>query len=158
MKKTIDTSKLSNDLAASSVYFRKPSPLPVPSAPPPPPSAQTPQPGLLTPEKQGNKETRKQPSPSRVQGDGQSGKATPVPFAPEPLQGKPMTRKQTFELTRAELDFMDKAKFELRALGVTKNEMVLTGLELLAKDYNANRKRSYLYRKFASREAEESQD
>ena len=69
-----------------------------------------------------------------------------------------MTRKQTFELTRAELDFMDKAKFELRALGVTKNEMVLTGLELLAKDYNANRKRSYLYRKFASREAEESQD
>lgn len=69
-----------------------------------------------------------------------------------------MTRKQTFELTKAELDFMDTAKYELRALGVTKNEMVLTGLELLAKDYYANRKRSYLYRKFASREAEESQD
>jgi hypothetical protein len=82
----------------------------------------------------------------------------PVPFTPEPLQGRQMTRKQTFELTKAELDFMDKAKFELRALGVTKNEMVVTGLELLAKDYEANQQNSYLYRKFASRKVEESEE
>jgi hypothetical protein len=113
-------------------------------------------------EKQGNKvvsqETSNQVTPKPVQIPKPRQAATPVPFTPDLLQPRPLTRKQTFELTKAELDFMAQAKFELRHISITKNEMVLTGLELLAKDYAANQKNSYLYRKFMSREAEGSEE
>jgi hypothetical protein len=121
---------------------------PTPSAKPTPPA----------PEKQANKETRKQPS-SPVELPSEPKKPTiPVPFTPDPLQKRPLTRKQTFELTENELEFMAQVKFELRELGITKNEMVITGLELLAKDYQANKKNSYLYRKFASRKSDKIEE
>jgi hypothetical protein len=126
---------------------------PVPWSPP------SPERSILEREKQGNKEAGWLPSqpatPSPVYRDGKSGKPSLVPFTPEPIPGRQLTKKQTFELHKAHVDFMDQAKFELRALGVSKEEMVRTGLELLAKDYSANQKNSYLYRKFASREVEE---
>lgn len=154
MKKAIDTSKLSSDLASSSVFFRKPSPLPGPADNQPPSSAQAPRPDAPAPEKPANKETRKQPSPLAEQLP-----AAPslVPFTPDPLLTRPLTRKQTFEFTKNELDFMDLVKYELRDLGITKNEMVATAVELLAKDYKANHRHSYLYRKYASRKAEGSE-
>jgi len=155
MKKAVDISKIANDLAENSAFFKKPSPLPVPTEPTRSvPTSTT----LLVTDKRPNKETRKQTSPPAEQPNVPRKAAAQLSFTPEPLQGRQMTRKQTFELTKAELDFMDKAKFELRQLGVTKNEMVVTGLELLAKDYEANQKHSYLYRKFVSRKSEESEE
>ncbi len=62
-----------------------------------------------------------------------------------------MYRKQTFEFSQADLDFMDLIKFELRASSVTKNAIVRTGLEALRKDYQANKETSFLVRKFAGK-------
>jgi hypothetical protein len=74
--------------------------------------------------------------------------ARPVPFEPEAPRRQLLRRKQTFELSKGELDFLDEVKFQLRELSVTKNEVIRTALELLAKDYQANKETSFLVRKF----------
>ena len=102
----------------------------------------------------GSKETSKQPA--------QEGSVsppppviTPIALTPDPPQKHALTRKQTFEFTKAELEFLTEMKFQLRDLGVTKNEIVQTGLELVAKDYAANHAASYLLRKFAVRHTDD---
>ena len=81
--------------------------------------------------------------------------ATPIPITPDPPQRHTLTRKQTFEFSKSELEFLTAVKFQLRHLGVTKNEIVQTGLELVAKDYAANPAASYLMRKFAARHTDD---
>ena len=104
------------------------------------------------PNKLGNKETSLQSAKeASVSASPTAPDAKPIPLTPEPPQKHTLTRKQTFEFTKSELDFLAEVKFQLRDLGVTKNEIVQTGLELVAKDYAANRAKSYLMRKFASR-------
>jgi hypothetical protein len=100
--------------------------------------------------KQTSKKTRKQaekepPAPKAI-----TSPSTTIPFDPEPPQKQRLTRKQTFEFSKDELDFLDTAKFELRESGVTKNEIIRTGLELLAKDHQANKEASFLVRKITS--------
>jgi hypothetical protein len=73
----------------------------------------------------------------------------PIAFEPDVPRRHRLGRKQTFEFSKGELDFLDETKFQLRELGVTKNEIVRTALELLAKDYVANKETSFLVRKFA---------
>jgi hypothetical protein len=73
----------------------------------------------------------------------------PIAFEPDVPRRRRLGRKQTFEFNKRELDFLDEVKFQLRELGVTKNEIVRTALELLAKDYEANKETSFLVRKFA---------
>jgi hypothetical protein len=109
-----------------------------------------------SPRNLGNKETSKQPSKeASVPAAPPLPSPTPIPLIPDPPSKQNLTRKQTFEFTKKELDFMAEIKFQLRHLGVTKNELVQTGLELLAKDYAANKEQSYLVRKFAVRSKEE---
>ena len=61
-------------------------------------------------------------------------------------------RKQTFELSEAELDFLDEAKLVCKRkykFRVTKNELVRAALELLTKDFETHKETSFLVRKFA---------
>ena len=108
------------------------------------------------PSKLGNKETSKQPGQeASVSASPTPPAPTPLPIIPDPPHRQSLTRKQTFEFTKAELEFLTEIKFQLRHLGVTKNEIVQTGLELVAKDYAANQTQSYLMRKFAVRHTED---
>jgi len=113
-------------------------------------------------DKQDGQQTRKQgskhsgnrprlPTTRQAYQEARSKKKTPVrpvPFEPEAPRRQLIRRKQTFELSQGELDFLDEVKFQLRELGVTKNEMIRTALELLSKDYQANKETSFLVRKF----------
>lgn len=110
--------------------------------------------------KQSNKETRKQPKKKTILPTSQKPsletKKRPsrrVAFEPDVPQKHRLYRKQTFEFSKEELDFLEKAKFHLRELGVTKNEIVRTALELLNKDYQANKETSFLVRKFSGQPA-----
>ena len=104
--------------------------------------------------KQGSKlptKTTRLPTTKQASQEARPKKETParlVPFEPEAPRRQLLRRKQTFELSKGELDFLDEVKFQLRELGVTKNEVIRTGLELLAKDYQANKETSFLVRKF----------
>ena len=115
----------------------------------PPPS--TPE---RAPSKLGNKETSLQPGQEAAASPTPPA-TTPLPITPDPPHKQSLTRKQTYEFTRSELEFLTAVKFQLRHLGVTKNEIVQTGLELVAKDYAANQTQSYLVRKFALRQTED---
>ncbi len=120
------------------------------------------QPGGKVGDKQDGKQTRKQASkhsgnrsslPTTRQASQearpkQETPARPVPFEPEAPRRQLLRRKQTFEFSKGELDFLDEVKFQLRELGVTKNEVIRTALELLSKDYQANKETSFLVRKF----------
>jgi hypothetical protein len=113
-------------------------------------------------ENQDGKQTRKQgsklptkktrlPSTGHASQEARPKKETPsrpIPFEPEAPRRQLLRRKQTFELSQGELDFLDEVKFQLRELAVTKNEVIRTGLELLSKDYQANKETSFLVRKF----------
>ena len=72
-----------------------------------------------------------------------------IPFDPEPPHHRgDYYKKNTFELYEAEVNFLRQARFDLDPLGVTKNAIVQTALELLAKDYQVNKETSFLVRKF----------
>jgi hypothetical protein len=119
-------------------------------------------PGGAVGNNQDNKQTRKQGSqlggnrtslPTTRQASQESSMkeetpARPVPFEPDAPRKQLLRRKQTFELSQGELDFLDEVKFQLRELDVTKNEVIRTALELLSKDYQANKETSFLVRKF----------
>jgi hypothetical protein len=104
--------------------------------------------------KQGSKHSGNRPSlpttrqASRETSRKQETPARQIPFEPEAPRRQLLRRKQTFELSQGELDFLDEVKFQLRELGVTKNEVIRTALELLAKDYQTNKETSFLVRKF----------
>ena len=125
---------------------------PSPSVPAKPQADTPPATPDSAPSKLGNKETSKQPGQeAAVSVSPPLPATTPIPITPDPPHKQSLTRKQTFEFTKSELEFLTEIKFQLRHLGVTKNEIVQTGLELVAKDYAANRTQSYLVRKFAAR-------
>ncbi len=95
---------------------------------------------------EGNKETRKQPRKQVFISDEQ------VSFDPAPPSRQRLYRKQTFAFNETDMDFLDTVKFELRELGVTKNEIVRAGIELLARDYQGNKETSFLVRKFGRKQ------
>ena len=102
------------------------------------------------PSQQGNKQTRK------LVGN-EVGKTATQETALEPdLPTQPeLYRKQTFELGEVELNFLEDAKTACRQsfrFRMTKNEIVRTALEFLAKDFLANKQTSFLVRKFAGKE------
>jgi hypothetical protein len=106
--------------------------------------------------KQGNKLFRKQASHQESPKKGAS--AVPICFEPDSTGKLKFWRKQTFEFSKEELDFLNEVKFHLRELGVTKNKVVRTALELLAKDYQANKEVSFLVRKFTRRQGNKLTD
>jgi len=74
-----------------------------------------------------------------------------VPSEPKPLA---LYRKQTFYLGEDELRFLEQARQTMQEQyqrQVFKNELVRAALELLAKDFEINKDRSFLVRKFARR-------
>ena len=134
---------------------------------------------------QGNKETRKQPSKqtslpvSKEASQEVSGlkplqsaatdkhelevsqtreMSAAIDFEPDPPRKQRLYRKQTFELSKEELEFLEEAKFQLRELEVTKNEIVRTALELLTKDYQGNKETSFLVRKFTNKQGNKLTD
>jgi hypothetical protein len=121
-----------------------------------PPEEQRPNPSTASkPETNlATKETRKEATQSPSAAPNASGpRPFPIPLTPNPPVKPGLTRKQTFEFTKTELEFMAETKFQLREYGITKNEIIQTGLELLAKDYRTNQEASYLVRKFSARKA-----
>ena len=74
-----------------------------------------------------------------------------IPIGPNPPAKQEYTKKQTFEFSKDELRFLKQIKLELEEYKVTQNEVVRAGIELLAKDYVANRRESFLVRKFQLR-------
>ena len=74
-----------------------------------------------------------------------------VPTEPKPLA---LYRKQTFCLGADELRFMEHIQETMQAQykhEVFKNEIVRCALELLAKDFEINKDKSFLVRKFVRR-------
>ena len=102
------------------------------------------------PTQQGNKATR-----NLVEKEPAKDAAREAALEPD-LPTKPeLYRKQTFEFSEAELEFLEEAKTTCRrrfGFRVAKNEMVRTALEFLAKDFRVNQETSFLVRKFAGKE------
>jgi len=74
-----------------------------------------------------------------------------VPSEPKPLA---FYRKQTFYLGEEDLRFMEHAQQAMQEQykhEVFKNELVRAALELLAKDFELNKDKSFLVRKFVRR-------
>ena len=102
------------------------------------------------PTRQGNKETRNLVKKEAGKEGAQEASLEPdLPTKPE------LYRKQTFEFSEAELEFLEDAKTTCRrrfGFHVTKNEIARTALELLAKDFQTNKETSFLVRKFTGNE------
>lgn len=65
-------------------------------------------------------------------------------------------RKQTFEIPVTAYDLLEDVKIACRrqyGVSVTKNEIVLIALELMAQDFQENKQTSFLVRKFAGKPA-----
>jgi len=74
-----------------------------------------------------------------------------VPSEPKPLA---LYRKQTFYLGQDELRFLEQARQTMQEQyqrQVFKNELVRAALELLTKDFEINKDKSFLVRKFVRR-------
>ena len=96
---------------------------------------------------QGSKETRKRVSKQTI-----TLKSKRVLLQPDLPDNPEFYRKQTFEFSEGELDFLDEAKLTCKRkyrFRVTKNELVRTALEMLSKDFEQNKETSFLVRKFA---------
>jgi len=132
MKKTLNTDTITNELHEGSAFFQNKRKLVEKSTPTIPSNHDT---TNAVTRKQGNKEV-----------------SLFIPFIPDKPQRPKLTKKQTFEFGQTELDFLDQAKYELRESKVTKNDVVLTALELLKKDYQQNKETSFLGNKFTSKQ------
>ena len=101
------------------------------------------------PTNQGNKETRKLPSKQTRKPGSQE-----VYLEPDAPNKPEFYRKQTFEFSESELDFLDEAKLKCKkryGFRVTKAEIVRTALEFLGKDFQGNKETSFLARKFTGK-------
>ena len=99
-----------------------------------------------TVEKKDRAEQKPQPKPV-----GNAEKQRIVPSEPKPLA---LYRKQTFCLGEDELKFLEHAQQTMQTQhkhAVFKNEILRCALELLAKDFDINKDRSFLVRKFVRR-------
>ena len=97
-----------------------------------------------------DKADRPEKKPEHKSGDSTE-KQRLVPSEPKPLA---LYRKQTFYLGEDELRFLQQAQQTMQTQythEVFKNEIVRCALELLAKDFEINKDKSFLVRKFVRR-------
>ena len=93
----------------------------------------------------------KQPRPKQKAGPAAE---KPVPLTPDEPKPLAFYRKQTFYLGAEDLNFLEQAQDAMQAQykhEVFKNELVRAALELLAKDFEINKDKSFLVRKFVRR-------